>query len=197
MWLGTWEFEPTASCAQSRRAPTLHHSPMVEVAGVRTRVWLGSPQSFQAIEPVHPHDAVRPHPSRKPRKFWLRTSLNACNAVKAAVGIAAASLKVKFWGIMLIALSRARTYSAWEPRQLPKTASPTLNLRTFFPTASTLPATSMPKSFDFQAADAETHSFCHGGSCTKNDLQRFVVCGRPYADKCRCADTARREDRVP
>jgi hypothetical protein len=42
-------------------------------------------------------------------------------------------------GIRLRTFSREVTYSAWDPKQLPKTGSPTLNLCTFLPPLQSYP----------------------------------------------------------
>ena len=70
-------------------------------------------------------------------------SRSACRAVIAATGTAAASSKLMFAGFGTTA-SRTVTYSASAPLLAPKTSSPGRMCVTFLPTASTVPAKSIP-----------------------------------------------------
>ena len=59
---------------------------------------------------------------------------------------AAASSKLSAAGLRAkAALSRAQTYSAWAPGLMPKSSSPASNSVTAEPTASTTPASSLPR----------------------------------------------------
>ena len=62
----------------------------------------------------------------------------------AEIGTTAACSKVRFAGLWASLSSRAAAYSANEPRDIPYTSSPTANRVTSEPTATTVPATSMP-----------------------------------------------------
>jgi F420-non-reducing hydrogenase iron-sulfur subunit len=61
-----------------------------------------------------------------------------------ATGTAAASSNEMLGGFRASMASRASVYSAKEPAPFPNTSSPSLNLVTFAPTPSTVPATSDP-----------------------------------------------------
>jgi hypothetical protein len=69
----------------------------------------------------------------------------AWRAVKPEMGTAAACSKVRFAGLGASLSDRAQAYSAKEPSQVPNTSSPGRNRLTFSPTASTRPATSLPR----------------------------------------------------
>ena len=94
--------------------------------------------------------AYEPTPPEAPitRTFWPRstrpTSDTAISAVSPEIGTAAACSKVTFAGLGASLSSRATAYSAKEPGAIPNTSSPTANLVTAEPTASTMPATSRP-----------------------------------------------------
>jgi hypothetical protein len=60
-------------------------------------------------------------------------------------GTAAACSKLRLAGLGAKRSALAQAYSAQEPSHVPYTGSPGLNCRTFFPTASTVPAASMPR----------------------------------------------------
>ncbi len=72
-------------------------------------------------------------------------SRRACTAVTAEVGSAAACSELTVAGLATTLSSAARAYSANDPSQAPKTSSPGLNPVTCPPTASTVPATSQPR----------------------------------------------------
>ena len=61
------------------------------------------------------------------------------------MGTAAACSKVRVAGFGAALRSRTHAYSAKEPSQMPNTASPGRNRVTVLPTASTRPATSLPR----------------------------------------------------
>ena len=62
-----------------------------------------------------------------------------------AMATEAACSKVRLAGLAASASSAAAAYSAYEPLHQPKTSSPGLNRVTLLPTASTVPATSVPR----------------------------------------------------
>ena len=63
-----------------------------------------------------------------------------------------------FAGLWASLSSRAAAYSAKEPRLIPNTSSPTANLVTAEPTATTVPATSSPGTAVLRSAQAEHQS---------------------------------------
>ena len=73
-----------------------------------------------------------------------RPAFRACNAVPPEIPTVAACSNEAFAGLWASLSSRAAAYSAKEPRLIPNTSSPTPNLVTAEPTATTVPATSMP-----------------------------------------------------
>src|SRR5215472_6969530 len=72
-------------------------------------------------------------------------SRRACRAVKPEMGTAAACSKVRLAGLATSLPGRAHTYPANDPPPIPNTSSPRWNPVTFVPTASTRPATSLPR----------------------------------------------------
>src|SRR4030095_9445183 len=92
-----------------------------------------------------------PHASRCPNDQDLLPRCNASalrrarRAVQAEVGTDAARSKVRLAGLGARVSSRADARSAKEPSQVPNTSPPSRNRVTFLPTASTVPATSAPR----------------------------------------------------
>src|SRR5579859_4376048 len=103
-----------------------------------------APNVFASCTPNVPTPPAAPLTRTFCPDCTLPLSRNACNAVSAAIGMAAACSAVTFSGRKANLAVGAQAYSAYAPLQHPKTSSPTLNCVTFLPTASTWPATSAP-----------------------------------------------------
>src|SRR5437667_120891 len=76
---------------------------------------------------------------------WMSPLRSPWRAVPPEIGTAAACSNVRFAGFRASLASGADAYSAKEPSAVPNTSSPGWNRVTFFPIASTTPATSRPR----------------------------------------------------
>ena len=129
--------------------------------------------------------------------FWPAStrprSTRACRAVPAEIGTTAACSKERFAGLRASLSSRAAAYSANEPRDIPNTSSPTANLVTAEPTATTVPATSMPGTGFFGRAEPEADDRAGGtglpaimcqvprsrpAACTRTSTSLSAISGR-------------------
>src|SRR3954447_9355210 len=88
----------------------------------------------------------------------------ACQLANAPYGTTAASSNVSDPGFKQSFCSEATAYSAHAPRQVPNTASPTLNRVTLRPTSSTWPATFVPGTRDFGARNPNPRTRIKYGS---------------------------------
>src|SRR5439155_9733959 len=106
--------------------------------------------------PLRDLHSERPDPTRRSdnQDLFCRPDLSniakTCRAVTAARGTVAACSKLRLVGFNARSRSGADTYSANPPSPTkPKTSSPGRNRVTALPTASTSPATSLPRSVWF------------------------------------------------
>ena len=105
---------------------------------------------------------------------------------------AAASSKVMPAGLCASApASRTQTYSAWAPLRRPKTWSPTWNSLTAAPTASTSPASSIPRIFCLGRRSPVKTREKNGFALRQPQSDRFTVVAWILTRTCSSVGTGR------